>query len=140
MTAGQTTHTTCQQEATALGCGCRGALFHYQLKGTYKVRGEPPVKVALSQDSSLPGSTSEANLEKAGKRQALPPFLLLAPELGRVRAQGHASSPSTQLQQRGQLYPQGSYKSSTYHDLCTLLGQVRDGGRGEVEVPSFERP
>lgn len=107
MTAGQTTHTTCQQEATAPGCSCRGALFHYQLKGTYKVRGEPPVKVTLSQDSSLPRSTSEANLEKAGKRQALPPFLL-APELGRVRAQGHASSPTTQLQERGQVYLQGS--------------------------------
>lgn len=99
------------------------------------MRGEPPVEVALSQDSSLPGSTSEANLEKAGKRQAVPPFLL-APKPGRVRAQGHASSLTTQLQE----HLQGSHKSATYHNLCTLLGQVSDGGRGEVEVASFERP
>ena len=60
-----------------------------------------------------------------------------------VRGQGHASSPDKQLKEQSRVYlqsGQGSCKRSTHHNLSTLLRQVRDGRRGEVEVASFERP
>lgn len=53
--------------------------FNDQLKGTYKVRGEPPVKLTLSQDSSLPRSTSETNLKKVGEKDNTNFFLPPSP-------------------------------------------------------------
>lgn len=92
--------------------------------------GEPPVELPLSQDSSLPRSTSETNLKKS-----ICHLSTCSTGVTPQQAAQRALSGVSAIQ-----FGQGSYKQPTHHNLPTLLCQVCDGGRGEVEVTSFERP
>lgn len=109
------------------------------------MRGEPPVELTLSQDSSLPRSACETNLKKAEGEQYLPPFHLAAEHVQCKRA-GKCIIPNNHLKEHNQAYLLFSLcedpmkGQATHHNLSTLLCQIRDGSRGEIEISSFERP
>lgn len=68
------------------------------------MRGEPPVKLTLSQDSSLPRSTSETNLKKVGGKKIAFATFPSCNSLCSIRVQGHASSPNKQLKEHSQVH------------------------------------